>query len=48
MPYYVFKEVWTPLKYFGIRFYKEEKEGLFVKIGNQPRRKLGIRILKNR
>ena len=48
MPYYVFKEVWTPLKYFGIRFYREEKAGLFVKIWNQPRRKLGIRILKNR
>ncbi|MFT4416298.1 hypothetical protein ACLM5H_20750 [Fredinandcohnia humi] len=39
MPYYTFKEIWTPLSIVGIRFYKRnEDEILFIKLGNGPRR----------
>ncbi|MEW9671349.1 hypothetical protein [Ammoniphilus sp. 3BR4] len=41
MPYYSFKEIWTPLVFFGIRFFKELESGaLFVKVGNRPRKQI--------
>ena len=33
MPYYSFKELWTPLKPIGILFFKESSEGtIWIKI----------------
>jgi hypothetical protein len=40
MPYYVFKEIWTPLKYIGVRFFLEESGDLYVKVGLKPRRRV--------
>lgn len=45
MPYYVFKEIWTPLKLFRIRFFKESDNGrLWVKVGSKRRKPLGKRV----
>lgn len=39
MPYYSFKEIWTPFKIVGVRFYRRmEDRILFVKLGKGPRR----------
>lgn len=41
MPWLVFKEIWTPLKHFRIRIYREVETGqLYIKIGNRARRRL--------
>jgi len=41
MPWLVFKEIWTPLKPFRIRIYREVETGqLYIKIGNRARRRL--------
>lgn len=41
MPYYNFKEIWTPLVFIRIRFFKETESGtLFVKVGNGPRKQI--------
>jgi hypothetical protein len=41
MPLYSMKEVWTPLKWVGIKFFKTYgDESLFVKIWNKPRRRV--------
>jgi len=41
MPYYSFKEIWTPLSIFRIKFYRETLSGtLFIKVKSRPRRKL--------
>lgn len=42
MPLYSMKEIWTPLKWVGIKFFKTLDEGeYFIKIGNKPRKKIG-------
>lgn len=42
MPLYSMKEIWTPLKWVGIKFFKTLDEGdYFVKVGNNPRKKIG-------
>jgi hypothetical protein len=39
MPYLSFKEIWTPLSLFRIRFFKcLDNEKIFIKIGNASRR----------
>lgn len=39
MPYYHFKEIWTPLALLGIRFFKEMESGaLYVKAWNGSRK----------
>jgi len=39
MPYYFFREIWTPLAIFEVRFYKEiYSKKLFIKIGNRNKR----------
>mgnify|MGYP007113597472 CR=1 FL=1 len=44
MAYHVFKEIWTPLKMFGIRFYRQcDNRRLWIKIGSKRRRPLGKR-----
>ncbi|KGX91269.1 hypothetical protein N783_11175 [Pontibacillus marinus BH030004 = DSM 16465] len=41
MPYYAFKEIWTPLKIFRIRLFRETHEKTFwMKVGNNPRKPL--------
>jgi hypothetical protein len=38
MPYYEFRELWSPLKFVGIRFYKDDENNLWLKLWNRPRR----------
>ena len=38
MPYFHFKEVWTPLKLVRIRFYRDEERRLWIKAGSGRRR----------
>lgn len=39
MPYYHFREIWTPFKLLKIRFFKETHEGgYWIKIGNKQRK----------
>ncbi|WP_268876449.1 hypothetical protein [Litchfieldia alkalitelluris] len=41
MPYYSFKEVWTPLTLVRVRFFKCMNDGtVFVKVGNRPRKQI--------
>lgn len=40
MPNYYFKEIWTPLKLVGIKFFRDDEERLWVKIWSKPRRRL--------
>ena len=42
MPLYCMKEIWTPLKWVGIKFFKTlDEEDYFVKVGNKARKKIG-------
>ena len=41
MPYLRFHEYWTPLAWFGVRLFREEHGGLYVKVRNGHRRRLG-------
>ncbi|WNS43538.1 hypothetical protein [Paenibacillus sp. MMS20-IR301] len=38
MPNYHFREVWTPLRWFQIRFYRDDADRLWMKKGKQRRR----------
>jgi len=40
MPQYYFNELWTPLKYVGIRLFRDDDQEVWIKIGNQKRRRL--------
>ncbi|NMB38015.1 MAG: hypothetical protein GX994_00375 [Firmicutes bacterium] len=41
MPYFVFREIWTPFTLFGVRLFREiESNALYVKFGNKKRRRL--------
>jgi hypothetical protein len=40
MPYYYYEEIKTPLKLIGIRIMRDDKGGLWFKIGKQSRRRL--------
>lgn len=40
MPYYHFREVWTPLAVIRIRFFKDSDDKMWVKIGNRHKRKI--------
>jgi hypothetical protein len=40
MPLVQMKEVFTPLKFVGIKVYKSKEGPAFIKIGNKPRRKI--------
>jgi hypothetical protein len=41
MPYYSFKEIWTPLRLLRIRFFLEVSEKKFwIKVGSQSRKRL--------
>ncbi|WP_018394752.1 MULTISPECIES: hypothetical protein [Bacillaceae] len=44
MPLYHMKEVWTPLKWMGIKIYKSygEGEGYYMKFRDQHRKKIGF------
>lgn len=38
MPNYYFREVWTPLRLVGIRFFKDDSGRLWIKKGKQRRK----------
>jgi hypothetical protein len=40
MPYYQFREFWTPLKVFGVRFFREADGKIWVKVRARERRPL--------
>lgn len=41
MPYYAFKEIWTPFRLIGLRFFIENDEGtIWYKLGNHQRKRL--------
>lgn len=41
MPYYSFKEIWSPLKIIKVRFFLElEEKRYWIKIGEKPRKPL--------
>ncbi|WP_256704551.1 hypothetical protein [Paenibacillus sp. FSL R7-0273] len=40
MPSYYFKEVWTPLKWIGIKFFHDDEENLWIKWWSNPRKRL--------
>ncbi len=41
MPYFHFKEIWTPFSLLGIRLFKETDSGaLFIKAWNKPRKQI--------
>ncbi|SDX27146.1 hypothetical protein [Paenibacillus sp. CF384] len=41
MPNYIFKEVWSPLKLIGVRFYRDDDNNLWVKMWSKQRRRVG-------
>lgn len=40
MPLFLMKEIWTPLKLVGVKFFKSDDRSIFIKVMNQRRRKL--------
>jgi hypothetical protein len=40
MPLLHMKEIFTPLKFFGIKLFKTFEGETYIKIGNKPRKKL--------
>lgn len=42
MPFYSMKEIWTPLKWVGIRFFKtiDDDDAYFIKVRNSPRKRI--------
>lgn len=40
MPNYYFQEIWTPLKYIGIRLFRDDEQQLWYKIGPMRRKRL--------
>jgi hypothetical protein len=37
MPNYYFKEIWTPLKFIGIKFFRDDELRLWVKFWSRKR-----------
>ncbi|WJV30899.1 hypothetical protein QTG56_07880 [Rossellomorea sp. AcN35-11] len=40
MPAYYMKEIWTPLKIVGIKFFKSEENTIFMKFHQKPRKRI--------
>ncbi len=40
MPNYYFKEIWTPLKWVQIRFFRDDDNRVWVKFGSKRRKLL--------
>ena len=40
MPLYQMREIWTPLKLVGVKFFKSDDNSIFIKVFNQHRRRL--------
>ncbi|WP_342562644.1 hypothetical protein NST84_24155 [Paenibacillus sp. FSL R7-0345] len=40
MPNYYFKEIWTPLKWVKIRFFRDDDDRVWVKFGSRRRQLL--------
>lgn len=47
VPYYTFKEIWTPFSIVGVRFYKRLEDRIyFIRVKNGPRRPFLTRFSK--
>lgn len=46
MPNYYFKEVWTPLRWVHIWFYRDDLDRLWVKVGAKRRRLVGKQAIE--
>jgi len=42
MSYYSMKEIWTPLKFVGIKFYKTDEREYFIKVLDNKRKRLNF------
>jgi hypothetical protein len=43
MPLYHMKEIWTPLKLIGLKFFKCEDDGhYYIKFGKHPRKRIAV------
>lgn len=40
MPYYFFDEIWTPLKFVGIRLFRDNESGVWIKFWGAKRRRI--------
>lgn len=40
MPLYYMKEIWTPLKFIGIKIFKCEDNTVFMKVFQNPRKRI--------
>lgn len=40
MPSYYFKEIWTPLSWIGIKFFRDDEGFLWIKRWSNPRKRL--------
>lgn len=40
MPLYQMREIWTPLKLIGVKFFKSDDSSIFIKVFNYHRRRL--------
>ncbi|NIK78516.1 hypothetical protein FHS15_003654 [Paenibacillus castaneae] len=40
MPHYYFSEIWTPFKIVGIRLYRDDDMGVWIKFWNKRRRRI--------
>jgi hypothetical protein len=41
MPWYIHKELWTPLFFIGIRFFKDANDGsIWIKFKNKGRKRI--------
>ncbi|MFM9328703.1 hypothetical protein [Paenibacillus mesotrionivorans] len=39
MPAYYFREIRTPLSLFRLKFFKDDDDRLWIKVGSRPRRR---------
>lgn len=46
MPNYHFREIWTPLRWIHIKFYRDDADRLWIKKGKQRRQLLGKQAIE--
>lgn len=42
MPNYYFNEIWTPLKLVGIRLFRDDNMGVWIKFWHKKRRRIRV------
>ncbi len=40
MPHFYFREIWTPLKFIGIKLFADDEGKLWYKVFSNPRKRL--------